>query len=243
MTSAYYLVDTVPDGPTASLTGPEGRHAADAARVRVGEAVMIGDGLGSVADCEVVSVSRGAVSARILERRYVPAPAHTVVAVQALAKGERATLAVETMTELGVDVVVPWAAARSIVQWRDERADKSLSRWRAAARAAAKQSRRAWHPVVQPLHSTGQVAQLIADADWAAVLHEDAPSGLLAAPPPRAGTILLVIGPEGGLTDEELGAFHGAGAGQAKLGDTVLRTSTAGAAALAALSVALGRWA
>lgn len=243
MTGAYYLVDTVPDGPTAALTGAEGRHAADVARVRVGESVLIGDGLGTVADCEVASVTRGAVTARIVARRYVPAPAHTVIAVQALAKGDRGTLAVETMTELGVDVVVPWSASRSIVQWRDERADKSLARWRATAREAAKQSRRAWHPVVHPLHSTRQVADLIAGATWAAVLHEDAPSGLLAAPTPRGGTIVLVIGPEGGLTEEELDAFHGAGAGLAKLGDNVLRTSTAGAAAIAALSPQLGRWA
>lgn len=243
MTSAYYLVDTVPDGPAASLTGPEGRHAADVARVRIGETLLIGDGLGSVADCEVTAVSRGAVTARIVARRYVPAPAHTVVAVQALAKGDRGTLAVETMTELGVDVIVPWAASRSIAQWREERADKSLARWRATAREAAKQSRRAWHPVVQPLHATAQVADLIAAADWAAVLHEDAPSGLLAAPLPRSGTVLLVIGPEGGLSDDELGELHGAGAGLAKLGDNVLRTSTAGAAAIAALSPQLGRWA
>jgi 16S rRNA (uracil1498-N3)-methyltransferase len=242
VTGAYYLVETLPEGPDARLTGPEGRHAADVARVRVGEGVLIGDGLGGIAECEVAAVSRGAVRARVLSRRYIPAPPHTVVAVQALAKGERATLAVETMTELGVDIVVPWAASRSIVQWRDERAGKSLERWRATARAAAKQSRRAWHPVVQPLHTSAQVAELIAAADWAVVLHQDAPSGLLAAPPPRTGTLVLVIGPEGGLSDDELGQFHGAGAGLASLGEAVLRTSTAGAAALAALSIALGRW-
>lgn len=243
MTNAYYLVETLPDGPTVSLAGAEGRHAADVARVRVGESLLIGDGLGTVAECEVAAVSRGAVTARIVERRYIPAPSHTVIAVQALAKGDRGTLAVETMTELGVDVIVPWSASRSIVQWRDDRADKSLARWRATAREAAKQSRRAWHPVVHPLHATAQVADLIAAADWAVVLHEDAPSGLLAAPPPRSGTLVLVIGPEGGVTEEELDRFHGAGAGLAKLGDAVLRTSTAGAAALAALSVPLGRWA
>jgi 16S rRNA (uracil1498-N3)-methyltransferase len=243
VTLAYFLLDTLPDGPALALSGAEGHHAADVARVRVGERIQVGDGLGSVADCEVAALSKGRVEARILDRRYIPAPAHTVVVVQALAKGDRGQLAVETMTELGVDIVVPWSAARSIVQWRDGRADKSLARWRATAREAAKQSRRAWHPTVQELHGTAAVADRIAAADWAAVLHEDALSGLLAAPLPRAGTVLLVVGPEGGLAPDELDAFHGAGAGLAKLGDSVLRTSTAGAAAIAALSPALHRWA
>jgi len=239
---AFYLVETVPEDGQVQLRGAEGHHAADVARARMGERLLVGDGLGTVAECAVVAVGRGTLNARITGRRYIPAPAHTVVVVQALAKGDRALQAVEVMTELGVDVIVPWSASRSVVQWRDERADKSLARWRATAREAAKQSRRAWHPVVHPLHSTAQVAELIPPAAWAAVLHEDAPSGLLAAPPPAAGTVLLVVGPEGGLTDEELDLFHAAGAGLARLGDGVLRTSTAGAAAVAGLSPVLGRW-
>lgn len=242
MTLAYYLLETVPDGHAVLLAGAEGHHAADVARVRVGEQILVGDGLGSTALCEVVEVQRGALQARVLDRRYEAAPAHTVVVVQALAKGDRGQLAVETMTELGVDVVVPWSASRSIVQWREDRSEKSLARWRSTAREAAKQSRRAWHPVVQPLHSTAAVAELIVAAQWSAVLHEDAESGLLAAPLPPSGTVLLIVGPEGGLSEAELDLFHGAGAGLAKMGDSVLRTSTAGAAAIAALSPTLGRW-
>lgn len=242
MTDALFLMDELPLTPEFILGGSEGRHAGTVQRAMPGEQILIGDGRGAVATVRVDAVSPAGVHVRVLERRLEPAPAHTVIVVQALAKGDRAELAVETMTELGVDVIVPWSAARSIVRWREDRADKSLARWRATAREATKQSRRARAPEVTAPHSTAAVRALIAAADWAAALHEEGSEPLLSAPLPASGRLVLVVGPEGGIAADELGGFVAAGARPVRLGAPVLRTSTAGAAALAALSPVLGRW-
>jgi 16S rRNA (uracil1498-N3)-methyltransferase len=242
MTLPLFLVDLLPAAGRFSLGGPEGRHAGSVLRAKPGDLLLIGDGAGALATTRVLSVSSEGVQVEILERRVHPAPAHTVTVVQALAKGDRAELAVETMTELGVDVIVPWSASRSVVQWKGDRADKALARWRSTAREATKQSRRAWSPRILELHSTAQVCRLIAAAAWSAVLHENGDGPLLVPSPPPGGSLVLVVGPEGGVSDAELDAFGSAGARRVRLGDPVLRTSTAGAAALAALSPSLGRW-
>ena len=169
-------------------------------------------------------------------------PDPRLVVVQALPKGDRAELAVETMTELGVDEIVPWSAARSITRWDGPRGQKALDRWRRTAREAAKQSRRAWVPAVAELAGTAAVVERLAGAA-ALVLHEAATATLAGADLPTSGELIVVVGPEGGISDDELDRFAAAGATPVRLGDPVLRTSTAGAAALAALSLRLGRWA
>jgi len=146
------------------------------------------------------------------------------------------------MTEIGVDAVVPWAASRSIVQWKGERGEKALNKWRATAREAAKQSRRAWWPTVSALHSTAEVAKLLADADQALVLHEDAETPLAGLDVVGEGSVVLVIGPEGSISRQELAAFEEAGARAYKMGPTVLRTSTAGTAAATVVLAKSGRW-
>lgn len=235
MTPALFLVDALPDGDSLALTGDEGRHAARVRRLAAGEQVLVGDGRGSIADCAVVAVTADGLELRVTGRRTVPAADPRLVVVQALPKGERAELAVETMTELGVDAIVPWAAARSIAQWHGPRGAKALEKWRRTAREAAKQSRRAWVPEVRDLVTTADVVPTL-------VLHEAASAPLSTVALPDRGDIVLVVGPEGGIADAELAAFVAAGATAVRLGGPVLRTSTAGAAALAALSVRLGRW-
>jgi 16S rRNA (uracil1498-N3)-methyltransferase len=173
--------------------------------------------------------------------RTVEVPDPFLIVAQALPKGDRAELAIELMTELGVDEIIPWTAARSLVQWRDGRGSKGLDRWRRTARAAAKQSRRPRVPAVAEPATTGQVAARLAGA-CGLILHEAAAESLSSAPLPSHGDIVVVVGPEGGISDEELAAFTAAGAHPVRLGDPVVRTSTAGGAALAALSVRLGRW-
>lgn len=168
-----------------------------------------------------------------------------ITVVQALPKGDRGELAVETMTETGVDAIVPWAAARCITQWKGERGAKALGKWRATAREAGKQSRRVRFPEVADAATTKQVAALLAAADFAAVLHEDRDYGseaLASADLPAEGEIVLVVGPEGGVSPEELALFEEAGAKAYRLGRTVLRTSTAGTAATALLLGRTGRW-
>ncbi|MGW0895635.1 16S rRNA (uracil(1498)-N(3))-methyltransferase [Streptomyces goshikiensis] len=246
MTAPVFVVEEVPAGPEFVLDGPEGRHAVSVKRLNPGEAVVLTDGRGGWAEA-VVTAAEGkdrlvvAVSGVFTE----PEPAVRVTVVQALPKGDRGEVAVETMTETGVDAIVPWQASRCITQWRGDRGAKSLAKWRGTAREAGKQSRRVRFPEVAEALSTKQVAALLADADLAMVLHEDrdTPSQALAtAELPAAGSIVLVVGPEGGVSPEELAAFAAVGAHPYRLGRPVLRTSTAGTAATAVLLARTGRW-
>jgi len=223
------------------LDGPEGHHAATVRRLAVGERLRLADGAGLVCECVVARARRDALELDVLERYELPPPAPRLVVVQALPKGDRGELAVEVMTEAGVDAVVPWAAARSITQWQGQRGEKALGRWRAHAREAAKQARRARVPEVAPLASTPEVAALLSAAALGVVLHEEGAGPLSAIDVPASGDVVLVVGPEGGITTEELDAF--AGARVCRVGPEVLRTSTAGVVALSVLLARTPRWA
>ena len=242
MSAPLFLVDELPGGSAYTLTGPEGHHAADVQRLRPGEALILSDGRGGTASATVTAVRRGSVDLAVDVRHRADPPDPRLVVVQAIAKGDRGELAVQSMTEVGVDEIVPWAASRSVAQWRGERGAKSRERWIATAREAAKQARRAWLPAVGAECATTQVAARLARAAGAFVLHEAATDRLSTAELPATGEIVLVVGPEGGITDAELAAFGAAGASAVRLGDPVLRTSTAGVAALSVLSVRLSRW-
>jgi 16S rRNA (uracil1498-N3)-methyltransferase len=224
------------------LDGPEGRHAATVRRLRRGERVDLTDGAGLLAECVVAAAGRDALRLDVLARHRQPAPDPRVVVVQALPKGDRGELAVEVMTEVGVDEIVPWTAARCVTRWRPERREKALARWRGAAREAGKQARRAWLPQVAEPASTAQVADRIGAAAAGIVLHEAATTPLGSVQPPGTGEIVIVVGPEGGLTDAEIDAFTAAGGRPMRLGPTVLRTSTAGVVAAAALLSRTDRW-
>ncbi len=204
--------------------------------------MSLSDGAGGLARCTVVAVAGGSLELQVDVLTRVPAADPRLVVVQALAKGDRGELAVELMTELGVDEVVPWAAGRSVVQWRGERGARGLQRWRSAAREAAKQSRRPWLPQISAPCDAAGVAARLRMATRALVLHEAADAALSGVEVPPAGEIVLVVGPEGGITPDELETFAAAGGLACRLGPNVLRTSTSGAAALAALSVRIGRW-
>lgn len=234
--------ETTGRGARVSLTGPEGRHAALVRRLTAGERLDLADGRGTVAECVVAVAHKDWLELDVRDVVREPAPTPRITVVQALPKGDRGETAVETMTEIGVDAVVPWAASRSIVQWKGERGEKALNKWRAAAREAAKQSRRTWWPTVEPLHSTGEVAKLLAAADQALILHEDAEAPLAGWDVVAGGEVVLVIGPEGSISPRELEIFEAAGAAAYKMGPTVLRTSTAGTAAATVVLARSGRW-
>ncbi|CAN5476879.1 16S rRNA (uracil(1498)-N(3))-methyltransferase [soil metagenome] len=230
-------------GADVAVEGDEAHHAVAVRRLRVGESVVLTDGAGTAVTGEVTSTGKRVFAVTVTEVRDVPEPSPAFVVVQALPKGDRGELAVEVLTEVGVTRIVPWAASRSVAVWKGERADKSLAKWRSTAREAAKQARRPWHPVVDALATTAAVVDLVAAAELAVVLHEDATSALAALAVPVAGTVLVVVGPEGGLSDDEVAAFVGAGAHSVRLGSEVLRTSTAGVVAVAALLARTDRWA
>ncbi len=244
MSAPLFLVDTLPTGSSCTLDGPEGHHAATVQRLRVGETLILADGRGGTATAEVTAVGRGSVELAVRSRAETAAPDPRLVVVQGIAKGDRGELAVQAMTETGVDEIVPWAASRSVVQWRGDRGARARDKWVSTAREAAKQARRCWLPAVggDPDRSTKQVAARLAGAAAGFVLHEEATARLAAVALPASGEIVLVVGPEGGISDAERDAFEAAGATSVRLGSAVLRTSTAGVAALAVLSARLGRW-
>jgi 16S rRNA (uracil1498-N3)-methyltransferase len=250
VTAPLYLVDpvalaTASPGDVLVLDGSEGHHAVTVRRTRAGEALMVADGAGRVARCLVEDVAGREVRLRVEDVDVVAPALPRLVLVQALAKGGRDELAVETATELGVDAVVPWQAARSVVVWSGERVQRSRRRWESVARAAAKQGRRAVVPGIRPPVSTAALAAAIMDVDTVLVLHEEAaqPLTTVALPPPGTdGEIWVLVGPEGGIGGDELTALTTAGAVPVRLGPTVLRSSSAGSAALAVLSARLGRW-
>jgi 16S rRNA (uracil1498-N3)-methyltransferase len=237
-----FLLDVLPQTDELLVDGDEGRHAVEVLRLVPGEQVRVGDGHGTVAEGAVVSAGLEGLRVAVSARFEVPAQTPEFVLVQALPKGDRGPLAVDLATELGVDRIVPWTAARCVTRWRDDRVAKGVAKWRATARAASKQSRRPRLPEVTEPMTTREVCGLLADTDLAVVLHERARRHLAELDIPRTGTIAVVVGPEGGLTDGEVVAFRAAGAQAVRLGAEVLRTSTAGAAALAALSMRT-RWA
>jgi 16S rRNA (uracil1498-N3)-methyltransferase len=228
-------------GDVVVLDGPEGRHAATVRRTRVGEHLLLTDGGGLRIEAEVVSVGSGTLDLRVVSVTSDPEPSPRLVLVQALAKNDRDDQAIEAATECGVDEVVPWQASRSVVQWRGERGEKAWRKWDAVLVAATKQSRRTRRPVLAPVVSSAELGSRIASAAAAFVLHEDARMPLAGVTLPASGDVVVVVGPEGGISPDELAAFETAGAVPVRLGNTVLRSSSAGPAALAVLS-AMSRW-
>jgi 16S rRNA (uracil1498-N3)-methyltransferase len=249
MTAPVFVVDDFrADGEGRFvLDGPEGRHAVSVKRLRSGEEIVLTDGAGRWTEAEVIGTEgKDRLIVHLREVTEEPPESPRITVVQALPKGDRGELAVETMTETGVDAIVPWAASRCITQWKGDRGLKALAKWRATAREAGKQSRRVRFPEIADAATTRQVAALLAKADFAAVLHEDRDYGseaLATAELPTSGEIVLVVGPEGGVSPDELALFGDSGAKAYRLGRSVLRTSTAGTAATALLLGRTGRWA
>jgi 16S rRNA (uracil1498-N3)-methyltransferase len=211
-------------------------------RLAPGERADVTDGAGQLVECVVTQASGGVLHLAVRSRRVVPAPDPALAVVQALPKGDRGPLAVELMTEAGVDVIVPWAAQRCVIQWHGERGERALARWRATAREAAKQARRARFPEVTGLAATPEVARVVRSAALAVLLDPGAGTELSTLPLPSSGDLVVIVGPEGGLSPAEVAALTGAGAVGAHLGPTVLRTSTAGVVAASVMLSRAGRW-
>ncbi|MFC4334539.1 16S rRNA (uracil(1498)-N(3))-methyltransferase [Salininema proteolyticum] len=241
MTEPYFLLDDLPAGDSGVLEGPEGHHAADVQRLKAGERLSLTDGRGTVLSSTVTAVAKGRLEYTVDERENVPAAEPALTLVQALPKGDRGERAVQEATEIGVDSVIPWQAARSIVQWKGARGEKSRQKWASAARESSKQARRPWLARVEELHTTKQLVKRLERADQVIIAHEEAEYPLSRAPLAESGEIAVVIGPEGSMTPEEVEALSRF-ATPVRLGSNILRTSTAGPAILAVLQARLGRW-
>lgn len=228
-------------GDAVVVEGDEARHAVVVRRTRVGEEVALVDGVGGAATCVVTATTKGSFSVVVSAVSVAPAPVPHVTVVQAIPKGERGELAVEVLTEIGVDRIVPWAASRCVGVWRGDRAVKSLAKWRSTARESGKQSRRSWLPEITTMATTDEVSSLVGSADLAVVLHETATVPISQLSLSGVASIVVVVGPEGGITEGELEALGAAHV--VRLGESVLRTSTAGVAGVAALLSRTERWA
>ncbi|MCB0931625.1 MAG: 16S rRNA (uracil(1498)-N(3))-methyltransferase [Mycobacterium sp.] len=247
MVAALFYAEVIPAiGGLATVDDEEGFHAATVRRIRPGEELVLSDGAGTVADCVVESADKRTLTARVENRRMAPRSDPSVTVVQAIPKSERSELAVELATEAGADEFVAWQADRCVARWDADRAEKGLRRWRAVIRSAARQSRRPYLPEVTGPVTTRSLADRIADRVGAGaavlVLHESATTSLADIPMAEVDSIVMVVGPEGGITEGELDLLTAAGAVAVRMGPTVLRTSTAAAVALGALGVLTPRW-
>ena len=247
MVATLFYVEALPDpGALAVVDGDEGFHAATVRRIRPGEQLVLGDGAGGLARCEVEHAGRDGLRARVLGRWSVEPGRPPVTVVQALPKSERSELAIELATEAGADAFLAWQAARSVASWEGARADKGLRRWRAVTRSAARQSRRAHIPPIEGVLSTGALVERargeVAAGSTVLALHESATHRLADIHVAHANSVFLVVGPEGGIAPDEIAALADAGAVAVRLGPQVLRTSTAAAVALGALGVLTSRW-
>lgn len=239
----FYLSDAATDavpGGTITVTGAEARHAVVVGRLKPGERLGVGDGQGTIADGVVSAVAGESFELTVESTRFEDAPRPAIWLAQALAKNDRDELAIQAAAELGVDGVIPWAAGRSIVKWEGAKIRKHEERWAGILREASKQSVRHRIPELRPLASTAALAKL--GEEFQLVVLEPTADLRLSALPRTGRDLLLVVGPEGGIAPAELARLDAAGASAVSLGTNILRTSTAGPAAIAVLGVALGRW-
>lgn len=243
MAHLYYVApgETLEQGVSVRLQGDEARHAASVSRLAVGEEISVGNGVGTLATARATAVGPKEVLLEVLATSTHPPHTPEVWLVQALAKGDRDELAIQTCTELGVDRIIPWQASRSISRWKGDKLSSGVARWQKIATEASKQSLRAWIPPVERAMTTQDIADLGADHQLL-LLDPDAVDSLSAYIPPRDKNLLVIVGPEGGAEQAERELLLSSGALDLKLGRTVLRTSSAGPAALAVLNGAMGRW-
>jgi 16S rRNA (uracil1498-N3)-methyltransferase len=243
MASLYLNPELDPEvselGGRATISGAEARHAVQVARVRVGERIAIGDGAGFIVWGGVMTATPEQVEIEVDWSRHDPDPEPAIWLAQALAKGDRDELAVQAATELGVSGVIPWAADRSLSRWDGAKVSKGQDRWSSIVREASKQAIRSRVPEVAALATTA--AQLAALPGRLLILDPLAELALTAVPL-DGERLTMVVGPEGGISPHEFDTFERAGAIRVRLGSEVLRTSTAGPAALAVLNARLGRW-
>lgn len=235
-----FIVENIPDRGDVVIEGDEAHHVG-VARIKVGERVSVTNGSGRRAEVEVLDINKRNVGCRILEVTDEPRPKTILTIVQALTKGDRARETIELLTEGGAEIIIPWQAANSIGQWKEEK--DALTKWKSWAKEATKQSRRSWIPQILDLHSTAQLKTRIQDSEFTVVFHEASPnklSEILVGTPPKE--ITLIIGPEGGVTEDELAGFVSAGAQSALLGRPVFRSAHAGVAALSAVQTGFKIW-
>lgn len=233
--------DTVA-GSVFVLGGPEAKHAVSVRRMNVGESIAVSDGAGLKVRGKVAKVLKDTLEVLVESVDALNPPSTKLVLVQALAKGDRDELAIQACTELGVFEVIPWQADRSISIWKAEKKQKGQTRWQTIVTEAAKQSLRAFVPRVSEVLDSAELVQMLRGFDQVMILDPEAGNSITELNAPPIGSVAIVVGPEGGISEAELSAFAAAGFSSVHLGSGVLRTSTAGMAAISYLQAKLGDW-
>ncbi|MFM6971771.1 MAG: 16S rRNA (uracil(1498)-N(3))-methyltransferase [Rhodoluna sp.] len=231
------------EGDIVELGGAEGKHAAGVRRMRVGEGIQLTNGNGLRVRGEVSEVQSRGLRVRVKTVQNFPAPALAITLIQALAKGDRDELAIQAATEIGITAVIPWESDRSVSRWVGDKKIKGVERWQQIVTEAAKQSLQVNFPLVASSLDSKSLAKIFGSFDLVLVLDPTATKGFDSVEIPALGKIAIVVGPEGGITEAELIEFKSAGAVGLKLGEAILRTSTAGVAALSAIKTLSGQWA
>jgi len=229
-------------GDVLMLVGAEGKHAVAVRRIRVGEGIQVSDGRGSRVIGVVTAIDGYSLQLSVSEAILEPSPEPSLVLVQALAKGDRDELAIQAATELGAMAIVPWQAERSVSRWEGPKISKGVDRWQAIVAQASKQALRAFAPSVSQPLTTAQLSQATGAYSRMLVLDPTAERSLGVVDLPDSGAVAIVVGPEGGISPSELSQLEAAGALRVRLGSEILRTSTAGVAAIAVLQSRLSRW-
>jgi 16S rRNA (uracil1498-N3)-methyltransferase len=234
-----FFVDDLPTtvGATYEFDSEDAFHAIKVLRIAAGEIFNLSDGAGAWARVSVNNVNKKSMTVTVLESGFEEALSEQFTIVQAIPKGDRIKESIEMSTEGGVDRIVMWKAARSI-----GRADEKIEKLQSTAREASKQSRRFRIPQVSGVATTDHVVDEIAKSDLAFVFHESVTSSISHAVTKGAKKVLIIIGPEGGLTDEEVSTFAAAGAKVVLMGRPILRSAHAGLAAMASVNTALSVW-
>jgi 16S rRNA (uracil1498-N3)-methyltransferase len=224
------------------LAGPEGKHAVSVRRMRVGEAIQLTDGKGLRVRGSVDSINGNSMKIKVSFVDREANPQLEVTLIQALAKGDRDELAIQAATELGISHVIPWESDRSVSRWIGIKEAKAVERWQTIVAEAAKQALRVRHPEVAAPVKGARIAELVKTFDTVLVLDPTSSLGLAATQLPSSGKLALVVGPEGGISEPELDALEQAGAIRVHLGESILRTSTAGIAAMSGILALTGQW-
>jgi 16S rRNA (uracil1498-N3)-methyltransferase len=229
-------------GSSFTLGGPEAKHAVSVRRMSIGEAIAVSDGSGIKIRGRVSKLQKETLELSVESIDEILPPNCQLFLVQALAKGDRDELAIQACTELGVFGVIPWQAERSISIWKAEKRQKGQTRWQAIVTEAAKQSLRALIPKVGEVLDSQELGSALAGFDQVLILDPEATTSITDLTPPATGRVAVVVGPEGGMSEQELESFAKAGFSSVRLGAGVLRTSTAGMAAVSYLQAKLGDW-
>lgn len=236
---SLFFVDHLGTGDTQELSGDEGHHAVAVMRLNVGEQLKISDGLGNWVSGPIKEVSKKSLKIDIAERGSTQLKKPELIVVQAITKSDRIKEMLELLTVGGADQIIPWQAERCISKWQSD----SASKWQILIKEAAKQARRVKLPQLANEVTTNQLVDLFQSTDKVIVLDENAKSNIsqinLSA---EIARVILIIGPEGGISDSEISKLQSSGAVSARMGDLVLRSAHAGFAGLAAIQSSIGRW-